>query len=162
MVHSSFHFHYARLIELLHGLEKIAILLDDPEILSKHVRARAEVNALEGIGMIEAPRGVLIHHYKVDEQGAIRWVNLIVATGHNNLAINRSVKQVAQHFIELRPVQGRDAQSRVGGGARVRPVFELLDSRQWDAGGAGDAARSGWQGVVDGGIGARRSAGCRA
>ncbi len=100
MVHSSFHFHYARLIELLHGLEKIAILLDDPEILSKHVRARAEVNALEGVGMIEAPRGVLIHHYKVDEQGAIRWVNLIVATGHNNLAINRSVKQVAQHFID--------------------------------------------------------------
>lgn len=100
IVHSSFHFHYARLIELLHGLEKIAILLDDPEILSKHVRARAEVNALEGVGMIEAPRGVLIHHYKVDEQGAIRWVNLIVATGHNNLAINRSVKQVAQHFID--------------------------------------------------------------
>jgi NAD-reducing hydrogenase large subunit len=100
IVHSSFHFHYARLIELLHGLEKIAILLDDPEILGRHVRARAEVNALEGIGMIEAPRGVLIHHYKVDEQGAIRWANLIVATGHNNLAINRSVKQVAQHFID--------------------------------------------------------------
>jgi NAD-reducing hydrogenase large subunit len=100
MVHSSFHFHYARLIELLHGLEKIEMLLNDREILSTHVRARAEVNALEGAGMIEAPRGVLIHHYKVDEQGAIRWVNLIVATGHNNLAINRSVKQVAQHFID--------------------------------------------------------------
>jgi NAD-reducing hydrogenase large subunit len=100
VVHSSFHYHYARLIELLHGLEKIERLLDDPEILSKHVRARAEVNAAEGIGMIEAPRGVLIHHYKVDEQGAIRWVNLIVATGHNNLAINRSVKQVAQHFVD--------------------------------------------------------------
>ena len=100
IVHSSFHFHYARLIELLHGLEKIELLLDDPEILSKHVRSRAQVNALEGVGMIEAPRGVLIHHYKVDEEGAIRWANLIVATGHNNLAINRSVKQVAQHFID--------------------------------------------------------------
>ena len=45
--------------------------------------------------MIEAPRGTLIHHYKVDEDGAIIWANLIVATGHNNLAINASVKQVA-------------------------------------------------------------------
>jgi NAD-reducing hydrogenase large subunit len=120
MVHSSFHFHYARLIELLHGLEKIAILLDDPEILSKHVRARAEVNALEGVGMIEAPRGVLIHHYKVDEQGAIRWANLIVATGHNNLAINRSVKQVAQHFID-------GAQFKEGMLNRVSAVVRAYD-----------------------------------
>ncbi len=50
--------------------------------------------------MIEAPRGVLIHHYKVDETGAIRWANLIVATGHNNLAMNRSVGQVARHFVD--------------------------------------------------------------
>ncbi len=98
--HSSFHYHYARLIELLHGLEKIEALLADPEILDKHVRARAAVNSLEGAGMIEAPRGVLIHHYKVDEQGAMRWANLIVATGHNNLAINRGVAQVARHFVD--------------------------------------------------------------
>jgi NAD-reducing hydrogenase large subunit len=97
---SSFHFHYARLIELLHGLEKIELLLADPAILDTHVRSHASVNCLEGVGMIEAPRGVLIHHYKVDEQGAIRWANLIVATGHNNLAINRSVAQVARHFID--------------------------------------------------------------
>ena len=50
--------------------------------------------------MIEAPRGVLIHHYKVNEQGAITWANLIVATGHNNLAINKGVAQVAKHFID--------------------------------------------------------------
>jgi len=50
--------------------------------------------------MIEAPRGTLIHHYKVDESGAIVWANLIVATGHNNLAINHSVSQVARHFID--------------------------------------------------------------
>ena len=99
-VHSSFHYHYARLIELLHGLEKIELLLADPLILDKHVRARAAVNALEGMGMIEAPRGVLIHHYQVDESGAMRWANLIVATGHNNLAINRSVGQVARHFVD--------------------------------------------------------------
>jgi NAD-reducing hydrogenase large subunit len=105
MAHSSFHFHYARLVELIHALEKIEVLLSDPDILNPHVRARAAVNCLEGVGMIEAPRGVLIHHYKVDEQGAIRWANLIVATGHNNLAINRAVGQVARRFIDGDRVQ---------------------------------------------------------
>jgi NAD-reducing hydrogenase large subunit len=100
VVHSSFHYHYARLIELVRGLELIEMLLADPAILDSHVRARAAVNCLEGVGMIEAPRGVLIHHYKVDEAGAIRWVNLIVATGHNNLAMNRSVAAVARHFVD--------------------------------------------------------------
>jgi NAD-reducing hydrogenase large subunit len=97
---SSFHFHHARLIEIVHALEKMEMLLADPAILETHVRARAGVNALEGVGMIEAPRGVLIHHYKVDEQGAIRWANLIVATGHNNLAINQSIDQVSRRFID--------------------------------------------------------------
>jgi NAD-reducing hydrogenase large subunit len=50
--------------------------------------------------MVEAPRGVLIHHYKVNDEGAIVWVNLIVATGHNNLAIGRSIQQVSEHFID--------------------------------------------------------------
>ena len=100
VAHSSFQFHYARLLELIHALEKIELLLADPAILDRHVRARAGVNALEGVGMIEAPRGVLIHHYKVNEQGAIQWVNLIVATGHNNLAMNRSIAQVASHFVD--------------------------------------------------------------
>ena len=104
--------------------------------------------------MIEAPRGMLIHHYKVDEEGAIRWANLIVATGHNNLAINRSVKQVAQHFIDGEAFQGRHAESRLGGGARLRPVPELLHARQRHAGGAGDPADTGWLRVEDGGIGA--------
>ena len=75
-------------------------MLETPAVLDRHVRARAEVNSLDGIGVAEAPRGILIHHYKVDESGAIRWANLIVATGHNNLAINRSVKQVAEHFVD--------------------------------------------------------------
>jgi NAD-reducing hydrogenase large subunit len=69
------------------------------------VRARAAVNALEGVGMIEAPRGVLIHHYKVDDDGLIRWVNLIVATGHNNLAMDRAVEQVSRHFIDGNKLQ---------------------------------------------------------
>jgi NAD-reducing hydrogenase large subunit len=100
IVASSFHFHYARLIEVLYALERIGALLGDESILDTRVRAHAGVNALEGVGMAEAPRGVLIHHYKVDEQGAIRWANLIIATGHNNLAINRAVEQVSKRFID--------------------------------------------------------------
>ena len=100
IVHSAFHYHYARLIEIIYALERIEMLLGDPSILETHVRAKAGVNALEGVGMIEAPRGTLIHHYKVSEQGAITWANLIVATGHNNLAMNRSVEQVAMRFID--------------------------------------------------------------
>jgi len=100
MPHSSFLYHYARLLEILYALERMKILLTDPDILSTHVRANASVNALEGIGIIEAPRGLLIHHYKVNEDGAIQWANLIVATGHNNLAISRSVQQVSEHFIK--------------------------------------------------------------
>ena len=99
-VQSSFLYHYARLIEALHALEKMEMLLEDPEILDTHVRAVAGVNALEGVGIAEAPRGILIHHYKVDEKGAIRWANLIIATGHNNLAIGRGVEQVSRHFID--------------------------------------------------------------
>jgi NAD-reducing hydrogenase large subunit len=105
IVASSFHFHYARLIEVLYALERIGALLGDESILDTRVRAHAGVNALEGVGMAEAPRGVLIHHYKVDEQGAIRWANLIIATGHNNLAINRAVEQVSKRFIDGNKLQ---------------------------------------------------------
>ena len=102
---SAFLYHYARLIEIIHALEKIELLLADPHILDKHVRATADVNSLEGVGMIEAPRGTLIHHYKVNDQGAITWANLIVATGHNNLAIGRSVRQVSERFIDGNKLQ---------------------------------------------------------
>ncbi len=98
--HSSFLFHYARLIEIIYALEKIEALLADPQILDEHVRATAGVNSLEGVGIIEAPRGVLIHHYKVNEEGAMVWANLIVATGHNNFAIGKSVQQVSEHFVK--------------------------------------------------------------
>lgn len=97
---SSFFFHYARLIEAMYGVERMEELLNDPHVLDKHVRARAEVNALEGVGIAEAPRGILIHHYKVDESGAMKWANLIIATGHNNLAMNNAVDQVAKRFVK--------------------------------------------------------------
>ena len=97
---SSFFYHYARLIEILYASERIEMLLNDPDILNPRVRAHAEPNQLEGIGVAEAPRGTLIHHYTIDEDGLIRSANLIIATGHNNLAMNRGVLQVAQHFIK--------------------------------------------------------------
>ena len=74
-------------------------LLSDPQILAKHVRAIARPNSAEGVGVSEAPRGTLIHHYKIDDEGLIRWANLIITTGHNALAMNRSVLQVARHFV---------------------------------------------------------------
>jgi NAD-reducing hydrogenase large subunit len=96
---SSFHYHHARLIEILYCIERMEQVLNDPGILSKHVRAFARPNALEGVGACEAPRGTLFHHYKIDEQGLIRWVNLIIATGHNSVAMNRSILQVAKHYV---------------------------------------------------------------
>ena len=96
---SSFHNHHARLIEILYCIERMEELLNDPEILSTHMRSEAKPNAFEGIGIAEAPRGTLLHHYKIDEQGLIRWANLIIATGQNNLAMNKSVLQVAQRHV---------------------------------------------------------------
>ncbi|MFP5250445.1 MAG: Ni/Fe hydrogenase subunit alpha [Acidobacteriota bacterium] len=99
-VTSSFFYHHARLVEILYGIEKIEEILADPRILDKHVRATAGVNRLEGAGHAEAPRGVLHHRYKVDENGKIVWANLIIATGQNNNAMNRGVLQVARHYIK--------------------------------------------------------------
>ncbi len=96
---SSFHYHYARLIEIVHGLERIEELLNHPDILSPRVRAQAGPNASEGVGISEAPRGMLIHHYRIGDDGLITWANLIIATGHNNLAMNRGILQAAKHFI---------------------------------------------------------------
>jgi NAD-reducing hydrogenase large subunit len=95
-------------------------LLETPEILDSHVRATAGVNAPEGVGIIEAPRGLLIHHYKVNDDGAMLWANLIVATGHNNLAIGESVEQVSRHFI-------RDGQIQEGMLNRVQAVVRAYD-----------------------------------
>jgi NAD-reducing hydrogenase large subunit len=98
-VQSSFHFHHARLVEILYGIEKIEELLNDAEILSPHVRATAGVNRLEGAGISEAPRGTLMHHYKVDVNGLMTWSNLVIATGQNNHAMNRGLLQVAKAFV---------------------------------------------------------------
>ncbi len=98
-VTSSFMYHYARLIEILAGIEWVEHYMNDPEILSDHLRADAGVNKLEGVGASEAPRGTLFHHYKVDRNGILTKVNLIIATGQNNLAMNRTVAQIARHYV---------------------------------------------------------------
>ncbi|MBI5669257.1 MAG: Ni/Fe hydrogenase subunit alpha [Chloroflexi bacterium] len=97
---SSFHYHCARLIEILNGIERIEHILNKSDILDKNVRAYADPNRLEGVGISEAPRGTLIHHYRINEDGIITYANLIIATGHNNLAMNRGVLQVAKHFVK--------------------------------------------------------------
>jgi NAD-reducing hydrogenase large subunit len=96
---SSFYYHYARLVEILGCLDAIEQLIEDPDIVSKRTRAEAGINALEGVGVSEASRGTLFHHYHVDENGLIEKVNLIIATGNNNLAMNKTVKQIAQHYV---------------------------------------------------------------
>lgn len=96
---SSFHYHYARLIDTLNAAERIGDLLRDPDILSPRVRATAGINANEGIGVSEAPRGTLLHHYRVDDDGLVEWANLVIATGHNNLAMNQGVAQVARRYV---------------------------------------------------------------
>ena len=98
-VNSSFFYHYARLIEILAAVESIDRMLDDPDLQSKHVRAEAGVNRREGVGVSEAPRGTLFHHYQVDENGLIQKANLLIATGQNNLAMNQTVAQIARHYI---------------------------------------------------------------
>jgi NAD-reducing hydrogenase large subunit len=103
-VNASFFFHYARLIEILAATEKIEALLADPDLQSDRLRAHASINQLEGVGVSEAPRGTLFHHYQVDENGLLRKVNLIIATGQNNLAMNATVTQVARHFIKGRSI----------------------------------------------------------
>jgi len=116
----SFHYHHARLIEMLHVTERMQELLAHPDVLSPHVRAFAEPNCEEGVGISEAPRGTLLHHYKVDRNGLMRWVNLIIATGHNNLAMNRGVKQAATYFV-------RDGKLSPGALNRVEAVIRAFD-----------------------------------
>ncbi len=105
VVQSTFHYHYARLIEMLFCIETAKTLLHDPEILSEHVTSKALVNNYEGVGVAEAPRGTLIHHYKVDSQGMITWNNMVIATEHNNIAYNMAVTQVAKKYVKVDKLQ---------------------------------------------------------
>jgi len=98
MVHSTLAFHWARLIETLHCAESIKELLHDPDIMGHDLVTQGE-RRFEGIGVIEAPRGTLFHHYQVDENDIVTKANLIVSTTSNNQAMNESVRQVAAEYL---------------------------------------------------------------
>lgn len=119
-VHASIYYHYARLIEILHGIELIEGHLNEEDILTPHVRAHAKPNAFEAVGMSEAPRGMLLHHYKIDENGLVTFANLIIATGHNNLAMNKGILQAAKAFVN-----GNDIKE--GALNRVEAVIRCFD-----------------------------------
>jgi NAD-reducing hydrogenase large subunit len=120
-VNSSFHYHYARLIEILGALELIERRLDDPDLQSERLRADAGINQLEGVGASEAPRGTLFHHYQVDEHGLMLRLNLIIATGHES---HRGADRPPLHPRTEDP-RG-DAEPGRGGHPRLRPLSELL------------------------------------
>ena len=85
---------------MLNAAEEIRSLTEDSSICAEDVWVSSNNINEEGIGVIEAPRGTLFHHYWVDRSGKIRKANLIVATGHNNLAMNRAVYEVAREYIK--------------------------------------------------------------
>ncbi|HET6413554.1 MAG TPA: Ni/Fe hydrogenase subunit alpha [Anaeromyxobacter sp.] len=141
---SSFHYHYARLIEILYGIEKIAKLLGEPDILSDDVQALAMRNRTRGVGACEAPRGTLFHDYEAKPGGILTRVNLLIATGQNNLAMNRTVAQIARHFVNGRKLR-EGMLNRVEAGIRAfDPCLSCsthaagkmpLRVELWDAGG---------------------------
>jgi NAD-reducing hydrogenase large subunit len=101
-VENSLYYHYARLVEALFAAERVQALLDEADILSTEILNTRQAFAgpvAEGVGVLEAPRGTLIHHYWADEDGKLLRVNLIVATGHNNWAMCRAVDAVAKNYI---------------------------------------------------------------
>ncbi|MBK8702593.1 MAG: Ni/Fe hydrogenase subunit alpha [Saprospiraceae bacterium] len=95
-------YHWARLIELLHCAEIVRDLLHDPDILGSDL-VRTGQRRSEGIGVVEAPRGTLIHHYEANERGKLTRCNLIVSTTHNNEAMNRAVREVARQSMGGHP-----------------------------------------------------------
>ncbi|NPV77698.1 MAG: Ni/Fe hydrogenase subunit alpha [Anaerolineae bacterium] len=103
-VENTLYYHLARLIETLFAIERVAALLDDPDILSTDIlNTRTDFKG-EGVGVIEAPRGTLFHHYWANDKGQLTRVNLIVATGHNNWAMSEAVDSVAKTYINGKPV----------------------------------------------------------
>jgi F420-non-reducing hydrogenase large subunit len=98
-VHHTLANHWARIVELVYAAERMAELAADPEILNSDVRTLPTATPEEGIGVVEAPRGTLIHHYRTDEQGLITNANLIVATQNNAARIAMSVDKAARSLI---------------------------------------------------------------
>lgn len=100
-VHETLAYHWTRMIEMLHAAEVVRDLLDDPELLAGDLVATGS-HRREGVGVIEAPRGTLIHHYQVDENDLVSMCNLIVSTTHNNQAMNTAIRAVARRYLSGR------------------------------------------------------------
>lgn len=98
-VHNTLAFHWARLVEALYAAERVQQLANDPEITSPDIVNLPTQTPKEGVGIVEAPRGTLIHHYETDDKGIITKCNLIVATQNNSAAINMSVEKAAKLLI---------------------------------------------------------------
>ncbi len=153
-VHGSFHYHQARLIETLGCVEEIEQVLKDPRITSTDTLAEARRNQAEGVGCAESPRGTLFHHYVTDADGILTGVNLLIATGQNNPAMNRSILDVARRHVKGNDFN-EEALNRVEGAIRcydpclscsthalgsMPMVIELRDAsgglaRRWSRGG---------------------------
>lgn len=99
-VHGAFYYHYTRLIEALSDVEDAERILNDPQVTSTHIQHHGRWNYEEGIGSSEAPRGTLFHHYKTDDTGKLKMVNLLIATGQNNPSMNRSMLEVAKQYVK--------------------------------------------------------------
>ncbi len=104
-VENTLYYHYARMIECLFALERAEVLLQDPDILSTDILNTSRDLKEEGVGVIEAPRGTLLHHYWINEHGQLTKVNLIVSTGHNNYAMSKAVDEVAKTYVKGPMVQ---------------------------------------------------------
>jgi NAD-reducing hydrogenase large subunit len=102
----SFYYHLARLIEMLHCVERIEELMADPDLFDANIQAKASLNRREGVGSCEAPRGTLFHRYQVDGDGMMTFADLLIATSQNNQAMNMAVEQTARRFLKDETDQG--------------------------------------------------------
>jgi len=103
LIHGPLAYHWSRMIEMLHAAETIKDLLHDDDLGKDDLMASGP-RTQEGVGVIEAPRGTLIHHYQVDENDLVTMANLIVSTTHNNQAMNEAVRQVARQYLNGREI----------------------------------------------------------
>ncbi|MGD2087329.1 MAG: Ni/Fe hydrogenase subunit alpha [Candidatus Aminicenantes bacterium] len=99
-VHATLAMHWARLIELLYSAERALELVQDPEITGTQLQAKLDKTPTEGVGIVEAQRGTLTHHYWTDEKGLVKKANIIVGTTNNNAPICMSLKKAAQGLIK--------------------------------------------------------------
>ena len=100
-IHAPLAYHWARMIEMLHAAETIKDLLHDDALLGRDLLASGP-RGTEGVGIVEAPRGTLIHHYRVGEDDLVTMCNLIVSTTHNNQAMNEAIRHVAKRYLSGR------------------------------------------------------------